>query len=804
MLDLSKPEFAQISCRNSSGKISYIREYYGEQALTQLFSGILESQALISSKYQYLGSPLTLDYFNNVNNWYSNEINLTLFDNLTRMGINAQQTGRHSISSAKKTHNISTIAYLQMLGPVGVIKKINTVNRLYNRTKTVELLEFSNNSGKILINYHEGCRHNSQVTNQNIGVYKAVLESIGLKEVKCIVEQDDFLEHNNTVITFSWLITSRLKQLQWLLGKLIVKAFCKTYVLSENIIQEYHSSLLDSFEHEIYEKEKQQKKSESYYQQMIDQQEKKEAELTKLVEEKTSALEQSINDKEQLFERFSHELKTPLTLIIGPIEQLLKQKLSLPLEQKLLGINKNAHRLFELVNSLLSLAEINVQREKKVACHICSASQYIISSLQPLAKAKDSKLSLSLKCDEHLTLQLQIQTWELLLTNLITNAIKYGNSHNKITVLVQQNNEALKLTVTDNNQALTKAEQGYIFNRFTTVNPNESSHGLGLSIVKELVDNHHGEINLSTTEKGNVFTVYLPLTLSINAEENNLSVTIAGNMEQFMKPQSELIKSPYVNIKPKVLLVEDNLELADFLKSSFSEYFELCHRVNGRDALLILEKQLFDIIISDVMMPVMDGFEFCQQVKNNDTLQHIPLILLTAKADISSQKQGLALQADDYIGKPFNIDILLQKIHNIISTSKAQAEKIKQHLLGNQLISNTENAIAQPKELFLQQLQHCLTEHHHNPKLKAIDIAELLHTTEKTLNRKLQAQVDVTISELLKEYRLNKAKKLLEQGHQSKTVCFDCGFSSASYFGQKFKQKFGVTPAAFQQTYQAS
>lgn len=796
MIDISSPHLAQISCRNSIGQILYVCEHIGEQALPDLFQGVLDTKTLVSKNYQYLGKPLTLDYFKDVSNWYSNDINLTLFDNLTAMGIDAYNTGHYIITSAKKTNNIATIAYLQMLGTKGTINKVNQINQLYNRTKKVEVEFKADNIACAKIIYENGCPHNEQVTRQNIGAYIAILESTGLQQVHYSLEKDDFSKNNYTIISYSWQQTTRFSQFRWLISKLIARTFCKDYMASDDVIRSYHQSFVTSLDLEVAEKEKQRLKSESYYQQLIEQKEQKEAELILLVKEKTIKLEQSIQDKERLFETFSHELKTPLTLIIGPIEQLLKQKIPLQLEQKLHGVNKNAHRLFELVNSLLSLAEINVQREKRVACNIYSTSQYIISSLQPLAEAKGSQLSLLLKCDENLALQLQIQTWELLLTNLITNAIKYGKANNKISVLVQQNDKDLKLTVTDNNQTLTEAEQDYIFNRFTTVNPGESSHGLGLSIVKELVNNHQGKIKLSASDMGNVFTIYLPLTLSTSADQESLPLTIMANDEQSLK-LPELNRSLSTVIRAKVLLVEDNLELAEFLKSSCSDHFEITHKLNGRDALLTLEKELFDIIISDVMMPVMDGFEFCQQVKNNETLQHIPLILLTAKADISSQKKGLALQADDYIGKPFNSEVLMTKIRNQLTSREALKRRLKANLLTSSEKLHSDKTPSGADMLF-RKVNDSLEANYSNSEIKAADIAKELYMQEKTLNRKLQTLVGSSISELLREYRLNKSKNLLELGHKPKSVYYECGFNSMSYFSQSFKQEFGVPPSNFQ------
>lgn len=253
------------------------------------------------------------------------------------------------------------------------------------------------------------------------------------------------------------------------------------------------------------------------------------------------------------------------------------------------------------------------------------------------------------------------------------------------------------------------------------------------------------------------------------------------------------------------MLVEDNIELAEFLISSFADYFKVKHCLNGRDAISELDKQPFDLIISDVMMPVMNGFEFCQQVKSDEAFQHIPVILLTAKSDIASQKTGFSLQADDYISKPFNTDILIQKIINMVNTYQAYAIKVKQQLLSSTLmrIDSKNTAIIGEKQnkqaQFITKLQEYLTLHYSNTELKVGEMASHFFMSEKTFTRKIQAITSSNITSLLREYRLNQATRYLTAGAELKNIGFDCGFNSVSYFGRCFKQYFGITPAQYQQ-----
>ena len=207
--------------------------------------------------------------------------------------------------------------------------------------------------------------------------------------------------------------------------------------------------------------------------------------------------------------------------------------------------------------------------------------------------------------------------------------------------------------------------------------------GLGLAIVKELADSHSASIDLVSNKQGNTFKLNFPITLKINPLSKAQCKVLQHTPDEEIKDETSSLKNPN-NCKqslPTILLVEDNLELAQFLLSSLTPFFNVKHSVNGRDALFFLSESIVDLIVSDVMMPVMDGYEFCQQVKDDEALRHIPLFLLTAKSDLVSRKKGFQLKADDYIGKPFNTDILIQKVTNHIATKQALANSLRQQLL---------------------------------------------------------------------------------------------------------------------------
>jgi signal transduction histidine kinase/CheY-like chemotaxis protein len=794
MLDISAPHLAQISCRNSVGMIFYITEHFGENTLSELFAGILAGKKLISTNYQYLGTPLTLDYFKNENNWYSNEINLKIFDNLSTLGVDAFNTGRYAIMRASNTKNIATIAYLQMLGIEKIVKKLNTLNGLYNRTKTMNLSKVENNSVTIQLNYN--CPHNAQVTRQNIGAFVGGMEVAGLDNITWKLVHEDFTKRHKTIITLSWQASSRAQKIQYLLKKRIALLFCKSYLQSYAVINDFHQNVIVGFENEIVEKEVQRKKSETYFNQLIEQQDKKEQELASLVKEKTYLLQLAVQQKNTLFENVSHELKTPLTLILGRSEQLLKRKdLNTINHNEVKHIEASAEHLYQLVNQLLELAEIKHHTQLKIPVDIIGETNLLCESLSSLAQS--AGMAITYQRDTDLAahwLELQQGAWSSIMTNLVSNAIKYGDEYFGVHVSLEISEVDVKLTVVNKGEIIKVEQLEKIFNRFEQLDNKQQGQGLGLAIVKELVSNHGGSVSAISLNNETAFTVALPNKANKISQREAIQPLPASNK-----------KVNNSTSKQHILIVEDNQELREFISSALSMQFNVTAVEHGQAAIdwLTSTNALPDLILSDVMMPVMNGYEFCEKLKQDPEYQSIPLFLLTAKADSASVKKGFALAADDYIAKPFNTDVLITKIGNQLATREALKKNLKAKLLTAPENLSLNKPSSDPDQI-LYKVNTLLEANFSNADIKSADIAKALHMQEKTLNRKLQTLVGCSISELIREYRLNKAKQLLEQYHKPKNVCFDCGFNSVSYFGQNFKHQFGVTPSAYQQKYQTS
>lgn len=781
MKDISGAEHAHISCRNSRGKIAYVLDVLGHEKLSDLFTGILEPGSLVSNQYSYMGEPLNLDYFLEVNNWYSNEINLKLFANLSRLGVDAYHTGHYTITHAKETFNNATLAYLRMLSPKGIIERVNQVNSIYNRTKTIHVDFVSNDAAQLTLIYAQDCDHNHQVTRQNIGVYSAILEYSGFQVIES--KAQELTEPSpRTQILFKWQVQSRWSRFLWLVGKICTQPF-SAYMRSPDAIRTYHQDLIRSFEQEVVEKEKQRQRSEDYYQQLLQEQGQREAELNQLVEKKTNELKTLLHEKQRLFENISHELKTPLSLVLGPLELLAKEPLNTQQNQLLRQAQGNSERLLALVEQVLNLAEIKLVRQSAVKVNVNTQVNAIVASFSALLEQKQLSCRIDNQIDSPLVLNLFDQALETLLGNLLSNAIKYSDNGKHIAICLRRDHRYCFVEVQDENPAIGADLQAKLFERFTRGSSNETGHGLGLAIVKECCDEIGGNISVQSSNKGNSFTLKLPL-----AEDTEYEI---DNKISNSEPSKAGIN---VNSGSHLLLVEDNQELADFLLQSLGREFDIHHCPDGAAALEYLNDENskgVDLIVSDVMMPNISGLELCQQLKADLRYAHIPIILLSAKSDNRSRRAGIEAQADDYIGKPFSIELLLQKLRNWRNTYRAAQARTKATLLPN-FRNNQSNG---PEQEFLQRFQQTLAQLYSHSEIRSPQLAKHMGLSERQLSRRLQSQAGAGAAELLRSYRLEMAHKLLKEGASAKLACFDCGFNSMSHFSQLFKSQFGHPPS---------
>lgn len=494
--------------------------------------------------------------------------------------------------------------------------------------------------------------------------------------------------------------------------------------------------------------------------------------LELLVAKRTKDLQLSLTDKEKMFENISHEFRTPLTIIIGKLEALLKREKS----DDLNVVHTQSLRLLSLVEKLLKLAEFKSTIKEKEIVELAKILPAQIYSFESLCVNKQIKLTQN---DTSILPAIEIieDSITLIINNLVGNAIKYADEATQVSFNITINNNMLTITVenqaSDFNAQCSKE-------RFVRFNNSEHGHGLGLAIVDEVARLNNGTFTINFEHGVVSAVVKLPIKIIENSNKEILTLV--------SPPLTQAQKSIAVNT---IMLVEDNIELNQFIHEVLSEAFNVIPCCDGKQALETLKsiEKLPDLILSDVVMPNLDGISLTQAIKADTELNAIPVVLLTAKSDVNSQREGYQALADDYIAKPFNSELLLNKLTNLITTAQAIREKAVNSLLAQ---TNSHKTKEQTK------ISTFLEANFSNEGFSIHQLAEHMSVSPKTLNRKLQAVYGLSFSQLVRDYRLEKAREMLLSGLSAKEVSFNCGFSSQAYFGQCFKEKFNISPGMFQ------
>ena len=546
--------------------------------------------------------------------------------------------------------------------------------------------------------------------------------------------------------------------------------------------------------------------------------EEKVRERTKELSDKQNTISHLLDKKNELFANVSHEFRTPLTLILGPLKNLLHSDLSRATKNTLTGINTNAKRLLKLVDQLLTLARIDaaLAPDSQVLA-LSQSARRIAAYFEPLANEKN--IDFQIDIEDKLYLQGNADAVEQIVSNLLSNAIKYTPNNETILFCLKEDGDNISLQVTNTGAVIPQEQHETIFERFSRLEQHRASKiqgtGIGLALVKEWVKTLGGNISLSSTaEEGTTFLVKLPRLENVPAQEELvesvaelewqdkelLLSTAADNKEEQTKPLADLFDSEnddQMN-KPIALIAEDNIELRQFLSNELSQQFLCIEAVDGDEATKLAQKHLPDIIISDVMMPKKDGFELAAAIRNNELTSHIPLILLTAKSDADSRITGFKQGIDDYIAKPFDMEELRTRIGSVLSI-----REILKKRYASATQSSTENAIPREPESsinssFMDKLNALLTQHCANTRLDVDELASLMAVSRSQLYRKLRATIDYTPLDYLREFRMQHASRLLIDNFRVSDVAEQCGFNSASYFSTCFNARFGLSPKQFQ------
>jgi signal transduction histidine kinase/ligand-binding sensor domain-containing protein/DNA-binding response OmpR family regulator len=525
----------------------------------------------------------------------------------------------------------------------------------------------------------------------------------------------------------------------------------------------------------------------------------------------SAKLEELDRMKTRFFINISHEFRTPLTLIVSPLEQMLRQKTidDWPrMHRQLMMMNKNANQLLRLINELLEIR--NIESGGSIALSafetdIVAFTSGIIARFEELASHHNLRFNI-LSESAKILLWFDNDMMEKVLVNLYSNACKYTPSGGRIDthlgVEETDGERFAKIVIRDTGIGIPENEIPYLFERFyqgsDPVNHNQESTGIGLSFVKDLVEFHSGKIKVqSKVNGGTTFIILLPLG-NAHFEEHQVSRITDEIAEDTVSLTVENSGNHVVaEVRPGlpiILVVEDNRDVRDLLKMEFDDSHHIIEATNGQEGFDLALQHIPDLIISDIMMPVMDGIQLCQLLKSDERTSHIPLVLLTAKSGEASHIKGLGIGADDYIPKPFNIRILHARVLNLITSRKKLHAlfSAKEQIEVSNVIENAHDRI------FIEKVDRIIKENVKEPLLNHEFVAKEVGMSKTQLYRKLQAITGNSVHEYIRNYRLRCANEILKTNPD--ILIFELvdqlGFKDHAYFSKCFHALFGMSPQA--------
>ncbi len=504
--------------------------------------------------------------------------------------------------------------------------------------------------------------------------------------------------------------------------------------------------------------------------------------------------------KTRFFTNISHEFRTPLTLILTPLDNLLKRDLDPNVIKHLKLIHQNAGRLLGLVNQLLDFRKVEGNKLSLDLTYgnIINLLRRTVENFRELSESKKIDLQF-LSYEKDLFMQFDKDKIEKVINNLLSNAFKFtleGGGIHVIAQLKQENNqENLIIKVMDLGIGIEKEHRDKLFERFYQVNLSRdfvtTGSGIGLSLTKEFVDLHEGTITVeSEPGKGSCFTVSIPVNRERLAADEESKETDSITLNSKPKDNEQKLNTD----KRTILLVEDNTEFRSYLKESLSDRYNILQAENGKEALNILNDNNPDLIVSDIMMPLMDGIQLCDTIKNNPEYSHIPVILLTAKSTHEDKVTGFKSGADEYITKPFDLDILESRISYLINLRQ---KFIKEYQKSLHIETNC-SSITSLDEKLLNNILDKVNENISNPDFSVNTLSKELGISRVHLYKKTMSLAGKTPIELIRMVRLKRASELLLTGEYTVSeISYEVGFGDPRYFSKMFKNEFGVLPSKY-------
>lgn len=530
---------------------------------------------------------------------------------------------------------------------------------------------------------------------------------------------------------------------------------------------------------------------------LVDERTKEISQKNKLLQHQAVKLKEMDTMKTRLFANISHEFRTPLTLIKGPIEKLEEAQENKISTLNIKMIRRNSNRLLNLVNQLLDLSKLdsgklnlNKAEGDVFKCIRAAASAY---SSHAVSRQMDYQIKIP---SDLLWAEFDRDKLEKIVYNLLSNAFKFTSDEGRVIIDAAFHSGRLGLKISDTGSGIPAEKLPYIFDRFFQVDDSytkeKAGSGIGLALTKELVELLGGNIYVESEKgRGTLFLVVIPLE-EIQAGHMKVSVdrpiaTVGNVLDQPLQKKSG-------EKEIKVLVIEDNNDMRHFIKEQLEESYEVLEAINGKAGLKAAQKWNPELIITDLMMPQMDGITLCKKLKTNLTTSHIPVVMLTAKAGIENKLEGLETGADDYLIKPFNARELQLRCKNLIE----QRQNLRELFSKNISLNPGEITVNSLDEKFLHQVLSFLEEHYHDSSFGVPEMQKGLGMSKTYLHKKIKALTNHPPGELLRNFRLKRAAQLLVQkGDNISQTAYDVGFNSLSYFTRCFKEYYGIAPTAY-------
>jgi signal transduction histidine kinase/ligand-binding sensor domain-containing protein/DNA-binding response OmpR family regulator len=493
--------------------------------------------------------------------------------------------------------------------------------------------------------------------------------------------------------------------------------------------------------------------------------------------------------KVDFFTCIAHEIRTPITLINGPLESILEMHIENPEVNKNLQImEKNTSELLTLINQLLDFKKVDANKFN-LTFKMIDMTELVrnIYSRFEAAAAKQGKIIELRSPDWKFLLPMDKEAVTKILNNLFSNAVSYSKEH--ITVELTKRDERCIVRISNDGEIIPQEQSERIFAPFYQLKQNknkESSSGIGLSLARSLAELHHGNLFLEYNSETNVFVFQLPLQQSEYKEE----ITI--NDEFMVDALSE--NTDKTHFPETVLFVEDNVELLHFLLNKFKNSYEVLGATNGKEVFRIIDEKKVDLIISDIMMPEIDGLELCKMIKTNIEYSHIPVILLTAKNDLANKIKGLEAGADAYIEKPFSFNYLISQVSSLLLNRRREKEAFIQ----KPFLAIQQMGMTKVDEEFIEHLINIIHKNITNQNFGVENLAEQVHISRSTLYRKIKVLSGLSPVNFIRLIRLKKAAEIIQEGRYNiGEVGFLVGINSVTYFTKMFHKQFKMTPKEF-------